>query len=142
MAMSIANAHHLSDFKAYAQQQEILPDTLYLKNKVDIHDEELIVCGSSFINKYFDMLRDSCIPVTMNDKECKIYRAQPKKFCYKYLGTPELWALLLRVNNMKSIHEFNKKTFLMPTSKTVEVIREITIMQKKKIDKNTADVYK
>ena len=76
----------------------------YLKNK---NDEIIKVPYKSIFREYKDFFKSSIIKVTFKPEEVNIYRFGPKKLSLDLYKTVELWSVLLELNDMTSIYEFN-----------------------------------
>lgn len=123
----------ITSFKPYEKKLDISYAKTFLKTVIPSDDTKLIVNHTSLPNKYFDYISDIVTSVTMTDEEYIKYRYQPKLFCYNYYGTTELWALLLKVNNMTSAIEFNKKNIKVFSQEIFSLLNEIFILEKENI---------
>jgi hypothetical protein len=65
------------------------------------------------INDYMDEIRSLCVTVKLSDDEYRKYMYKPKLLCYNIYGNPELYFVILLINDMADVKEFNKRTFLM-----------------------------
>lgn len=111
---------------------------LYISNhafglKYEVGDIRFI--GESYLFKYCDLLGDN-ITITFTDDEFIKYRYQPKLFCMDYYKTPELWSLLLFINNMTSIVQFNRKTISTFPKTSVDLLAEILNIHNADIEEN------
>ena len=142
MMANITNYGNASSFVDYEKTIGISHSKVHLKSRIKKEDIDIIVNSSSFGNKYFDYLRDICYKRTLTDKELLKYRYQPKMFCYDNYGSTELWSLLLKMNHMTSITEFNKKTiYVFYSSRIFKLLNEILILERYDITKNTRSTY-
>lgn len=111
---------------------------LYIANhafglKADVGDVRFI--RESYLFKYHDLLNKS-VRVSFTDDEFIKYRYQPKLFCNDYYKTPELWSLLLFINNMTSIVQFNKKQIIAFSTTTINDLAEILNIHSRDIEDN------
>lgn len=65
------------------------------------------------LHDYMDELRDASILVKLSDAEYRKYMYKPKLLCYDIYGSPELYFIILLINDMADVKEFNKRTFRM-----------------------------
>ena len=80
-------------------------------------------------------------PVTLTDKQFLRYQFQPRLYSYEQLGSVELWALLLKINNMSTSLEFNRKTFNIPKQGTmIPLLNEILIRESHNIAVNNKEI--
>lgn len=71
--------------------------------------------GTTFnvIHDYIDELLDSCINVKLSETEQNAYLYKPKLLCYDIYGNPELYYIILLLNDMADVKEFTKSTIKM-----------------------------
>ncbi len=101
-----------------------------------------IVPHSNLIDKYYYILTPLLTTVSLTDKEMEYYRYKPRLFCIDRYGNIELWSTLLRVNNILSPSEFDKKTFKGFTKEFLEKLDEILIIEGDTLDANRLYVKK
>ena len=65
------------------------------------------------INDYIEELRRASMIVQLNDEEYRKYVFKPKLLCHDIYGNPELYFIILLINDMIDVKEFNKKSFYM-----------------------------
>lgn len=58
---------------------------------------------------YIDIIKNGSVLVELSDDEMDMYRYSPKKLSYALYGTVEMYFILLMLNGMYSITQFNKK---------------------------------
>lgn len=65
------------------------------------------------VNDYIKELRNASIPIRLTDAEYRKYRFKPKLLCHDIYGNPELYFVILLINDMADVKEFDKKEFKM-----------------------------
>lgn len=105
-------------------------------------DARIIINYTSILDKYYELIKKNTTIIEMNENEFDKYRFQPKRFCMDFYNTPELWSLLLRINNITSATQFDMKKIKVFTSDIFDVLNEILILEENAIRQNTEDVYK
>lgn len=65
------------------------------------------------VNDYMKELRNACILVKLTDTEYRKYVYKPKLLCHDVYGNPELYFVILLINDMADVKEFNKKELMM-----------------------------
>ena len=138
MANSLSSVTKLSEFGKYEKTLDISHGKMHLKSKLKFDGYDVIVNSTSLTNKYWDYILNTTYKTTISDEEYIQYRYQPKKYCYMTFGTTELWSLLLKVNNMTSVTEFDKKTFLTFYDDIFSVLNEIMILEDDVIAENNS----
>ena len=131
----------MSDLNEYVLNESLSADKFYLKSSVSSHDESIIVNSTSLLNKYFYVLLQATTERELTDKELIRYQYQPKLYCYEKYGTVELWALLLKLNHMTTVLDFNRKKFRAPIyTTTIQMLNQILIMENHNIAKNKKEL--
>ena len=65
------------------------------------------------VNDYIPELKRAAALVRFSDEEYRKYMYKPKLLCYDVYGNPELYFIILLMNDMADVKEFYKKTILM-----------------------------
>lgn len=130
----------ISELKNYDLTTEMSYSHFHLQSKIKTDTGDIIVNTEFLPLKYFDIFKRGARTITLTEEELMKYRYQPKLFCYDHLGSIELWALLLRLNNMTSITEFNKATFKVPPINVMELLNEVLILESDNILKNKSSI--
>lgn len=79
----------------------------------------------SIIDKYRDILLGHTHEVVLTDREMEDYRFQPRAFCQDFYANADLWSVLLRINNMLTSTDFNRKRFLALGPRFTDTLNEI-----------------
>lgn len=74
------------------------------------------------INDYISELRLASLTVQLTDEEYRKYCYKPKLLCYDIYGNPELYFIILLINDMADVKEFNKKSFYMLSKEYMSVL--------------------
>lgn len=134
--MNLNKCTHIGDFTKYEKELKVSHSSLFLKSSISTSDKNIIINAKSLISKYYDIIIKNTISVTLSDTDYLRYRYNPKLYCYEKYGTTELWSLLLKVNNMTSVTEFTSKSFTAFSSKILDVINEVLILENDNIKDN------
>lgn len=87
------------------------------------------------IQDYMEEMKLATVTVTLNDKEHIKYMYKPKLLAYDIYGNPELYFIILALNNMCSVKDFDiKKIKLLKTEILNEFITYIYNAEKKAIE--------
>lgn len=87
------------------------------------------------IQDYMEEMKLATVTVTLNDKEYIKYMYKPKLLAYDIYGNPELYFIILALNNMCSVKDFDiKKIKLLKTEILNEFITYIYNAEKKAIE--------
>lgn len=74
------------------------------------------------IDDYIDEIRDACIKVKLSDDEFRKYAYKPKLLCYDIYGNPELYFIILLINDIADVKEFDMKKFLMLPKDSMSIL--------------------
>lgn len=122
------------------KEQDISHGRFHLKDAVMNNGVKHLINYDSIIDKYREILMQHTERITLTDLECEQYRYQPRKYCYDVYGSVEIWSTLLRMNNMLSPIDFDRRSFIGFNMSFFETLKEIMIMEADNIEKNRIDV--
>lgn len=135
--MKITKCSSIEDMIEYGKMLEISHDKLHLKHKIIGSDgNPIIVNYSQLIDKYLDNLTPYIEEVTLSEEEYLKYKFQPKTLSLDIYNTTELWSLILKINNILSVSQFDIKTLKLFTMDIFRVLNEILILEEDNIKTN------
>ena len=79
------------------------------------------------------------IDVEMSDKEFEKYKYKPKLLCVELYDNIDLAPLILRMNNMLSVLEFNKKNIKLFKTSVISYLNEMKNLEKSRLDENESE---
>ena len=126
----------LSSLVKYGKKLALSHSALHIKSKLTFNVTNVIVNYHSYIDEYMDFIKPILIKYTLTDSEYEKYIYQPKLFCLDNYGEAELWSILLKVNNMTSIMEFDRKDLVLFTDEIFDILSEILILESDDIRDN------
>lgn len=96
------------------------------------------------VNDYMTEMRNACVNVELSKKEQFKYFYKPKLLCYDVYGNPELYFIILLINDMADVKEFTKsKLKLLKKDHMSTVVSLIYNAEKSSIDAyNSKEVHK
>ena len=87
------------------------------------------------ISDYLQELRNACVNVSLNQNQQFMYFYKPKLLCYDVYGNPELYFIILLINDMADVKEFTKPVVkMLRKSHMSELLTLIYNAEKKAID--------
>jgi hypothetical protein len=87
------------------------------------------------INDYIEELRNACVNVELNSDQQFKYFYKPKLLCHDMYGNPELYFIILLINDMADVKEFTKPVIkMLRKSHMSEVLTLIYNTEKKAIE--------
>lgn len=72
-------------------------------------DGSQVLLSYNILNDYYDEIFDKAVTIELTDKEYNTYQYQPKRLAYDIYGSTEYYYIILFLNRMASIKEFNRK---------------------------------
>ena len=119
--------------------QSIIDDGLDLKMTMnDLCFREVMTnsSGEMFVinmynlyEKYYELLLEHTTTVTLSDEEYKKYRFQPKRLARDLYGNQDIYYLLLRVNHIYSVINFDFTEMKVFNSNIVKLLNEIIVLE-------------
>lgn len=92
----------------------------------------------------YHMRNDECAYVTFTEENARRYMYKPKLLAFALYGNIELYALILRLNHMKSISDFSMealiKGIIIPYTSIKDFFGEVFIKEKAPINRNIQQV--
>jgi hypothetical protein len=104
--------------------------------------DKLVLASRHILSRYKEDLGQFIIQVTLDLTQCNKYFYNPRRYCYDTYGTTELWFLVLELNEMSSITQFNVNPFKAYNVGILNAINTILNLEKKIIDQNNDDIFK
>lgn len=104
------------------------------------YGDKIIPNALTIFEPYRDYLLSLCEDVSVSSE----YLYTPKSFCADYYGTPDIFWLVLWLNQIPSARHFEKSTIKVLPNASVSVLHEIINKYREKLDSNSVkpDVLK
>lgn len=74
------------------------------------------------ISDYIDEFKQVCVNVKLNKDQQFKYHYKPKLLCQDIYGNPELFYIILLINDMADVKEFTKEIIKMPRKNDMSTI--------------------
>ena len=96
--------HTIQEFIQCASKSDYLgyADLSYMEKRDNI---EYIV--KNILDEYMDELNDLASEIKLSDWAVREYQYNPKKLSHKLYKTTRLWHMILRINGMGNVHDFD-----------------------------------
>jgi hypothetical protein len=104
--------------------------------------EKFVVNMFNLYEKYYEILLDYTTTVVLDEKEYLKYRFKPKLLSYDLYGTKELHYMLLRLNYMYSVVNFDLKEIRVFTRNVIPIINEIMVIEAEEFIDSEVSVIK
>ena len=102
------NSHTLQEFRSFGNSTGILFDYKNYCLIDSIDGNEIII--HNVIDDYIEDFMDVAIEIKLSKKEQDLYKYNPKMLSLKLYGSTIYHYLILRLNNIANIHEFDLKS--------------------------------
>ena len=89
---------------------------------VDMLSNGTWVSVLNVINDYMYELRSACVNVELTKEQQQIYYYKPKLLCSDIYGNPELYFIILLINDMADMKEFTKPVVKMLRKKDMSAL--------------------
>lgn len=121
----------LEEIIEYGKSLQLSHSKLHTKDFIfDPYTKKTTIFNTSnILERYMDKVNKLIKEYEFTETEYQKYIYKPKMFCLDIYGDIELWSLLLNINNMISITEFNKKKIKIFTKEIFDFINEVIILE-------------
>ena len=89
--------------------------------------------GDIFKENYRGIILNECIDFEFDDDIFEKYKYRPKYFCEKIYGTTSLWYLILWINDMLSVTEFNKREIKVFDPDSIKILNQIIELERDRL---------
>lgn len=135
--------HTLTEYISEYEQETITLDKNFLKEVFEYNDRKIVMNGTNLLDKYMEELKIGSSLYLLNDSDMKKYKYNPKRLSYDLFdGITEFWFLILQLNEMFSINEFDRNLIRLPSKIVINKIIEIYNLEKSETDLNEEELTK
>lgn len=136
----LKNTSTLKELIFAGKQEQYSADKLHLKTVTKSSGQAVIINLYSIIDKYMDDLEQFIQEIELSDVELIKYRFQPKKLCLDVYDNIDLAPLILKINNMTSLLEFDRRKLRLFRTSIVTYLNEIIVLETDSIARNSREV--
>ena len=137
------NISTINELISLGKEFKISNNTLSFKELlVNSNGEKYVINLNNIIDRYYDILLDHTTIVTLTDDEYERYRFKPKVLSEDLYGTQELHFLLLRLNHITSVLQFDFTELKVFNTNIIGLINEIMILENENYISNEMDIIK
>jgi len=108
----------------------------------DLTGDKIISVYDLLTNKYYWLIEKNCIKITLSDDELTKYKYRPKIFANDKYDMPDLWRIVMVINNMTSRTQFNKKHIKSLSPSIIAKLKNILLYEEEKVRANKIDIEK
>lgn len=81
-----------------------------------------VISVHDVVSDYITELRNASVTIKLTDEQYRKYVYKPKLLCNDIYGNPELYFIILLLNDIADVKEFNKTKFLMLTKDSMSLL--------------------
>lgn len=141
--MAVNPKSTIQDIISTGKELKICNRELSLKSVMtNSANEKYVVNISNIFEKYYEILLDNTVIVVLTDEEYLKYRFKPKVLSYDLYGTKELHYMLLRLNYVYSVINFDFKELRVFNTNILNLLNEIMILENENYIENDLDVIR
>lgn len=101
----------------------------------------LTLVSYNIFNDYLDEMLELSVSVTLSDEEYNRYVYRPKLLAYDVYGSTEVYFLILMLNNICNVKEFNfRKVKMLRVEDLEKVISSVYNSEKYRLDLNRSKI--
>jgi hypothetical protein len=104
--------------------------------------EQFVVNMFNLYEKYYELLLQHTAIVVLNDEEYMRYKYKPKVLSYELYGTYELHYMLLRLNHVYSVINFDFKELRVFEPNIIKLLNEIMVIESENFIDNEMMILK
>ena len=120
-----------------------MADLSFKEVLVNSSSEKFVVNMTNIFEKYYELLLESVYTVELTEEEYMKYKFNPKLLAQDIYGNKELAFLILRVNYMTSLIEFDKRELrLFSPYKLKSLLNEIKVLEVENYRDNELEIIK
>ena len=142
----------MARYKNKSTIQDVIENGLALKLTIkDLAFKEVITnsAGEMFVinmynlyEKYYELLLEHTTIAVLSDEEYRKYRFQPKLLAHDLYGNQDLYYLLLRLNHIYSVINFDFTEVRVFNTEVISLLNEIMVMESEDFIDNEMSVLK
>lgn len=138
--------NNTSTIKAMIQngkEEKMTSNQLSLKTVIsNSSGQKFVVNLFNLFEKYYDILLDNTLTVVLTEDEYLKYRFKPKLLSKDLYGSKDLYYLLIRLNNIYTVIEFDFKEVKVFDTNIVSLLNEIMVLESENYIENELSVIK
>ena len=125
------------------KEEKMTANQLSLKTVItNSAGQKFVVNLFNLFEKYYDILLDNTVTVVLTEDEYLKYRFKPKLLSKDLYGSKDLYYLLIRLNNIYTVIEFDFKEVKVFNTNIVSLLNEIMVLESENYIENELSVIK
>lgn len=129
----ISKEYRIQDVISKGTQNSLILDNINEYIRFDGFD---IPSKNILFEKYRGIILENCVKITLTEELFNVYKYRPKYLSLKLYNCTDLWHLLLWVNNMTTVTQFNKKVLYVLDPDALDIIDQIITLEEDNLNYN------
>ena len=139
----LTNKSTIRDIIDYGLEEKMTNRELSLKEVIVNSSGEMFVVNMfNLFEKYYELLLDNSVVAVLTEEEYRKYRFNPRLLSQDLYGTRELHFMLLRLNHIYSVTNFDFTEVRVFTNNIVSILNEIMVLESENYIDNEVSVIK
>ena len=133
IANDVSKEYRIKDAITKGTQNSLILDNI---NEYVNFDGFKIPVHCILSDKYRGIILENCVKITLSEELFNVYQYRPKYLSLKLYGYTDLWHLILWINDMTSVTQFNKKIIYVYDPDALDVLDRIISLEQAELDEN------
>lgn len=139
----IRSYSRIKDLITFGENLSLSHEKLHFQKMMKLKNGNKIKINySGVFDRYFHLIKEKALYITLTNEEFAKYKFQPKLLCYDVYGDIELAPLILRINNMLSVTDFTRQELYLFKNDIYTLLNEILTLESEAIDENMSEIQK
>lgn len=126
----------LNNIRSFINTKPIISTDYSNMSFIEEHERIQFAVGNIVTDDYFPELKAKCVKVFLDDKDIQKYKYRPKLLAYDVYDNTELYYIILRINDLYNVKDFNlskKYIYLLPKKELKAFLADVYTFSNKHI---------
>lgn len=126
----------LNNIRSFINTKPIVSTDYSNMSFTEEHERIQFAVGNIVTDDYFPELKAKCVKVFLDDKDIQKYKYRPKLLAYDVYDNTELYYIILRINDLYNVKDFNlskKYIYLLPKKELKAFLADVYTFSNKHI---------
>jgi len=126
----------LNNIRSFINTKPIVSTDYSNMSFIEEHERIQFAVGNIVTDDYFPELKAKCVKVFLDDKDIQKYKYRPKLLAYDVYDNTELYYIILRINDLYNVKDFNlskKYIYLLPKKELKAFLADVYTFSNKHI---------
>lgn len=126
----------LNNIRSFINTKPIISTDYSNMSFIEEHERIQFAVGNIVTDDYFPELKAKCVKVFLDYKDIQKYKYRPKLLAYDVYDNTELYYIILRINDLYNVKDFNlskKYIYLLPKKELKAFLADVYTFSNKHI---------